>query len=84
MNREPKNILPNATIFPDNSFRACFEITFSNAQSKAAPNTNNSPIPNWIVSILSSNVFPARSKMEAKTIFLFSFSLSNKKANIVA
>ena len=41
--KEPKNILENATTFPDNLLRTCLDIIFSAAQNKVAININASP-----------------------------------------
>jgi len=81
MNNDPKNILPNATMFPERFFSKCFDNVNSTAQNRVAARINSSPVVNVNEFSFRSKKFPNNSRIAAMKIVLFSFSFKNVKAN---
>ena len=81
INKEPKNILPKATVLELNSFKARFEIIVSIAQNKVAININKSPKPRLNEFIFNNNKLPISNRIAPirKPLLSFSFKKINAK-----
>lgn len=82
MNTEPKNILPNATMFGSIFFNKCFDNVNSAAQNSVAIRISSSPVVKVSAVSFSSSRFPVSNSIPAMNSVLFSFSLSRVIARI--
>jgi len=82
MNKEPKNILPKATMLGAMFFSKCFDRVNSAAQNRVAVRIKSSPSEKLNVVRFRSRKFPVSKRIAAMNSGLVSFSLSRVKARI--